>query len=279
MSDARLRALERAPDDPADLAELFAERLRRGELSPSALELVALSGDSAAIAVCPDAVARVPDEAGRGLASWLEALAANDSRALRRAVLGAAWPAIRGLPSGTPRRAWESGVWLALARVTLCPCRPHLEWLLDPERQARLGNWGRHVLDLRRALSGIQPVRALFEEAAARLSWTRVLDAACADLRTWVLGEDPLRAGWKSRTSWLSRADLEERLSGAPARDLSAVLDPAFPYLGLAGSPSALTERALSFEPAEVDPPGLTNWARQLWLELGPQAEFDAFSV
>ena len=283
VSDARLRSLARDADDPHAAAELLAERSRRGELSPDALELAALCGDPAALAVAAEAPAPVPDERGAGLVPWLEALAAHDPRAVRRALLGATWPAIRGLPSGAPRRAWESGAWIALARVTLCPCRPHLEWLLDPERQAGLGNWGR-ALDLRRALLGIQPTRALFEEAAARLSWTRILAAACSDLRDWALGDgargsDPLCASWKSPTSWLSRQDLVERLAGGRRRDLEAVLDPAFPYFGDPATPEALADRALSFRPASADPEDLGEWAAELWSDLGPQAEFDAFSV
>lgn len=278
MSDARLRSLERDSDDPSAAAELLAERSRRGELSPGALDLAALAGDPAALAVVAEAPAPVPDERGAGLVAWLEALAALDPSALRRALLGATWPAIRGLPSGTPRRGWESGAWIALARVTLCPCRPHLVWLLDPTRQVELGNWGR-VLDLRRGLLGLQPTRALFEEAAARLSWPRVLSAACADLRSWALTSDPLRSSWKSETSWLSREDLIERLSNAPRRDLEAVLDPAFPYFGDSGSPEELAARALAFQPPAKDPLELEDWARELWAELGPQAEFDAFSV
>ena len=283
MSDARLRSLERDSDDPNAAAELLAERSRRGQLSPGALELAALCGDPPALAVVSTIPAPVPDERGAGLVRWLEALAAHDPRALRRALLGATWPAIRGLPSGTPRRGWESAAWIALARVTLCPCRRHLEWLLDPERQAELGNWGR-VLDLRRALLGIQPARALFEEAAARLSWTRVLDAACSDLRAWALGEgapgsDPLCASWRSPTSWLSREDLVARLEQGRQPDFAAVLDPAFPYFGDPASPEALAARALAFRPASADPEELGEWAAELWGNLGPQAEFDAFSV
>jgi len=287
MSDARLRSLQR-DSDPNAAADLLAERSRRGDLPPGGLELAALSGDPAALTVLGETTAAVPDERGAGLVPWLEALEAHDPRALRRALLGATWPAIQGLPSGTPRRGWESRAWIALARVTLCPCRPHLEWLLEPERQAELGNWGR-VLDLRRALLGMRPTRALFEEAAARLSWTRTLRAACSDLSAWALrsvgpredsgSTDPLRASWKSPTSWLSREDLEERLSQGRERDLEAVLDPAFPYFGDPTTPQALAARALAFRPAAADPPELGAWARELWGGLGPQAEFDAFSV
>jgi hypothetical protein len=277
MSDARLRSLERDSDDPHAAAELLAERSRRGELAPEALDLLALSGDEAALAVVTEAPVSVPDERGAGLVPWLEALLAHDSRALRRALLGATWPAIRGLPSGTPRRAWESGVWIALARATLCPCQAHLEWLLDPERQTALGNWGR-VLDLRRTLLGVQSTRVLFEEAAARLSWSRILSAACADLRSWALGADPLSGSWKSRTSWLSREDLVERLSHAPERDLHAVLDPAFPYFGDPAQPEELADRALAFQAPTADPPEFVDRAQELWRDLGPEAEFEGFS-
>lgn len=277
MSDARLRSLERDPDDPGAAAELLAERVRRGELSPQALVLAALGGDPAALAVVDEPVTPVPDERGSGLVAWLQALLEHDPRTLRRALLGATRPAIRGLPSGTPRRSWESSAWIALSRVTLCPCRPHLEWLLEPRRQAELGNWGR-VLDLRRAFLGLQATRALFEEAAARLSWERVLAAACADLRSWALGADPLRAGWKSPTSWLSREDLVERLAGSRERDLDAVLDPAFPYFDERRGAEELAARALGFELPPSDPAELIEWSQELWQELGPEAEFEGFS-
>ncbi|MBL4846813.1 MAG: hypothetical protein JKY65_14940, partial [Planctomycetes bacterium] len=248
-----------------------------GELAAGALELAALAGDEAARLVHPGTFT-APPEQGRGLVAWLEALATHDPRTLRRAVLGATRPAIRGLPSGTPRRGWESRAWLALSRVTLCPCEVHVAWLLRPERQTSLGNWGR-VLDLRRSLGGIQAVRAMFEESAARLSWTRVVEAACADLRALALGEDPLRAGWKSPVSWLSREDLVERLSGTPGDDPDGVLDPEFPYAGSESGVEALADRALNFEPPDADPPELNAWAARHWQALGRQAEFDAFSV
>lgn len=90
MTDARLRALERAARDPQDVAAhgaLLRERLRRGELDPRRLRLAAFLGDAAAHAALADTLPAADEARARLAAMWAPSIDAT---------VDAAWGSLLG---------------------------------------------------------------------------------------------------------------------------------------------------------------------------------------